>query len=315
LDGWLSLNGIENSALIICYYLKKLGCDMKNVIVIVILTSLIGCTFTLTPAGERVRVTSNPDAVKGCMPAGMVEGTDRLNSGSALQDLSANNAVIDMRNRAGERGADVILFMSDRSGQFGGRVTGEAYDCSKKEKEASAQLQVPIVQKQISAVPPDVGALLSSPDAPYDFRKATWGMSKMEVSSAEIGELLTQDSYNVTYSSKIYGLGCVITYSFDNDRLIRGTITIIENHSDINKYLSDFNAIKSIMTTKYGKPATENAVWRNDLYKEVINKWGEAIQLGHLLLFAKWNFQSTLIHLQISGENGKIKLGMQYRKP
>jgi len=119
----------------------------------------------------------------------------------------------------------------------------------------------------------------------------------------------------VVYQSEMYGLDCAITYSFENDKLIRGTITFIEIHPDVNQYLSDFNAIKSIMSGKYAKPAQDDALWRNEQYKENIGKWGEAIQLGHLVLFAKWYYPNVLIHLQISGEGGKIKLGIQYRKP
>jgi hypothetical protein len=231
-------------------------------------------------------------------------------------DLGAN--VVLMSREGVEKGAALNPYAYGGvmlTAEFRGR--GEAYYCDSNKDKAKPQAPPPApapIQASAPTPKPSEPAV-KGPDAPYDFRKATWGMSKMEVEATEIGQLLKQEADNVVYKYELYGLDCAITYSFENDKLMRGTITIIEVHPDVNQYLFDFNAIKSIMSAKYGKPAQDDALWRNEQYKENIGKWGEAIQLGHLVLFAKWFYPNVLIHLQISGESGKIKLGIQYRKP
>jgi hypothetical protein len=86
------------------------------------------CT-SLTPAGERVRVTSNADAVRGCTLLGEVKGADRMWGGAAGQGIAENNAWNELKNRAAVIGADTVLLVTSSTGFSGARAIGEGYHC------------------------------------------------------------------------------------------------------------------------------------------------------------------------------------------
>jgi len=91
---------------------------------------LSGCvTTTLTPAGGKVRVTGNPEAVRQCQFIGEVLGRDRMNGGMMGQSAAEENANRRVRNRAAEMGANVVLLVTDTTGFSGSVKRGEAYKC------------------------------------------------------------------------------------------------------------------------------------------------------------------------------------------
>jgi hypothetical protein len=90
-----------------------------------------GCVYRqLTPAGEQVRVTSNPEAVRGCNLVGPVQGGDGMNGGMAGQRAAEENANRELRNRAAEMGANVVLLTTSTTGFSGATQRGEAYSCN-----------------------------------------------------------------------------------------------------------------------------------------------------------------------------------------
>lgn len=99
--------------------------------VIVLLLPLAACVTTrLTPEAEKVRVTTNQEAVKGCKLVGPVESSDKMNGGMIGQVAAEENANRRIRNDAAKLGANVVLFVNSTTGMSGSRVRGEAYACS-----------------------------------------------------------------------------------------------------------------------------------------------------------------------------------------
>ena len=89
-----------------------------------------GCvTTSLTPAGEKVRITANPDAVKQCRYIGEVMGRDRMNGGFAGQWAAEENAVRRLKNRAAYMGADTVLMVTNSTNTSGSVQRGEGYNC------------------------------------------------------------------------------------------------------------------------------------------------------------------------------------------
>jgi Domain of unknown function (DUF4156) len=88
------------------------------------LLALSGCIVTsLSVTGQRVRITSNPETVRGCKFVGNVSGSDVWNGRD-------ENVLNEIRNKAGELGADVV-FLTQSSNQVfvGAHAIGEAYRC------------------------------------------------------------------------------------------------------------------------------------------------------------------------------------------
>lgn len=68
--------------------------------------ALTGCVTTqLTPKAQMVRVTSNPEAVRGCTLIGNIDASDRLQGGMMGQMAAEENANRRLQNKAAEAGA------------------------------------------------------------------------------------------------------------------------------------------------------------------------------------------------------------------
>ena len=90
----------------------------------VILTLLAGCATTpLTRAGEVVRVTENPEIVRGCEFVAEVPSANAWNRGPTDE-----NAMRELRNEVGRRGANIVLMITSRTS--GATSRAEAYLCA-----------------------------------------------------------------------------------------------------------------------------------------------------------------------------------------
>ncbi len=82
---------------------------------------LVGCV-SLTSEGKKVRITSNPEAVKGCAFLGNVRSTSTLSGNVEGLAASANEKTL--QNDAAALGGNVIYVISS-----GRHASGEAYRC------------------------------------------------------------------------------------------------------------------------------------------------------------------------------------------
>lgn len=82
-----------------------------------------GCV-TVSPEAESVRVTSNPDVVRGCRFLGNVDATSGW-GGSAGTGLAQSNTEKALRNKTAKLGGNVLFLVAS-----GIHSSGEAYACS-----------------------------------------------------------------------------------------------------------------------------------------------------------------------------------------
>lgn len=101
----------------------------SRLIAIVAVLSLSACA-SLTPKGATVRLTTNPDVVKGCQYLGEVRGTDRMWGGLAGQGVAEDNAETRLRNKAAAMGADTVFLNISSTTTSGSKQKGEAYRCA-----------------------------------------------------------------------------------------------------------------------------------------------------------------------------------------
>lgn len=84
----------------------------------------IGACVSTTPAGEKVRVTSNPDVVKNCKFLGNVKATSGW-GGSAGTGLAGSNTEKTLQNKTAALGGNVVFVVAS-----GIHASGESYACS-----------------------------------------------------------------------------------------------------------------------------------------------------------------------------------------
>jgi hypothetical protein len=95
-----------------------------------LLIGVAGCVTTqLTPEAMAIRVTANPEAVKGCKYLGAVEGKDTMNGGMLGQGAAEENAMRKIRNHAAEMKANVVFLVPQSTKFSGSHQRGEAYHC------------------------------------------------------------------------------------------------------------------------------------------------------------------------------------------
>lgn len=154
----------------------------------------------------------------------------------------------------------------------------------------------------------------------YDFRETTWGMSRNEVVASEGEDPLKEGDnieglHYIVYTTTLLG-GTIthevfIIYYFIEDQLFGGRYNILTKHSNNNDYLVDFDALKNIITKKYGTPE-EETVWKDDSNKDDKDRWGMAVKTGDLEKYAAWETPTTEITLQLKGDNYKINFAIRY---
>lgn len=88
-----------------------------------LLMLLVGC-ISASPAAQKVRITQNPEAVKGCRFLGNVKATSGW-GGAAMSGVGAHNAEVALQEKTAKLGGDVVFVVAS-----GTHASGEAYDCS-----------------------------------------------------------------------------------------------------------------------------------------------------------------------------------------
>jgi hypothetical protein len=96
---------------------------MKWMAIIIGGLALSGCA-SLTPGGQNVRATFNPDLIKNCKFIRQVQATTLVNPPGREEDL-----VIRLRNSTAEAQGDTVFVENTHLGTTGNEGLGSAYNC------------------------------------------------------------------------------------------------------------------------------------------------------------------------------------------
>ena len=147
-----------------------------------------------------------------------------------------------------------------------------------------------------------------------DFRNCKWGMTKEEVIENETEIEVILDEGNELYAeTTVDGDDFTIAYFFNENKLEQVLLISKEEHSNRNLYIDDYNNLKELFIQKYGTPKQDKEVWKNDLYKNRPDDWGDAIAYGHLGMFSQWFTDTTEVGVMLRGDNYEINLSIIYR--
>lgn len=159
----------------------------------------------------------------------------------------------------------------------------------------------------------------------YDFRKTNWGMNKEQVKAIENKNIIYEGDNNlghvITYEVEIGIKSYYCIYYFLEDKLYTAGYMSIEEYSNKNDYIRDYEEIKEILTKKYGEPdnkkllalhGREEISWEDDLYRDDKNNWGLAISIGDLSYVLICETPTTDIELILDGNNYEVNLRVRY---
>ena len=147
----------------------------------------------------------------------------------------------------------------------------------------------------------------------FDFRKTRWGMNKSQVKKTELESVIEVDDNDLlAYSGVVANMNAYIIYYFVNNKLVRAAYSFLAEHTNNNKYITDYGNLKKTITQKYGTPIIDEQVWENSMFKDDESAWGNAISFGHLYYSSDWETDTTLIRLILSGDNFEVLLVTGY---
>ena len=144
------------------------------------------------------------------------------------------------------------------------------------------------------------------------FRKASWGMSKAQVKATEPEKPEHETDDELFYPDKILNMKVYAAFLFTHDKLVMGKYIVIDEHTNKNDFILDYERLKDALCEKYGDPKDQDRVWRDNLYKKDFSDWGLAVSIGHLKYTATWETEDTIVFLLLAGENYDIKLIVEY---
>lgn len=179
-----------------------------------------------------------------------------------------------------------------------------------------------------------IPAFAAAPPDP-DFRHVAWGMSQAQVmatESAKPAEVRESGGETVVKYEPISAeLSGRLIYIFVGDKLVRAKYISNAEHAEQNDFIADFHAVEPVLMEKYGKPATERAVWDSDegqlerlpyldqdraLASNILpsdTNSGLSVSLGYLRLYTQRLTPRTQIVHALTGGDSRIVHQIEYR--
>lgn len=152
--------------------------------------------------------------------------------------------------------------------------------------------------------------VISSQDSEkkFDFRKASWGMTKEEVASAEGLELVpwVVGLYKLDSIENILGLQAIVFYSFYQGKLAYAGYEFNDNSNSV------YDALGEKLKQKYGEPEYfDERIWLES--RNYADNFYHQCALGKMRWESKWTLEKTVIYLrqEANGEGG-IRLRLYY---
>lgn len=142
-----------------------------------------------------------------------------------------------------------------------------------------------------------------------DFRKVSWGMTKSEVKATEPLTPKGENATSLVYQDSVAGINMIVGYTFSQKgkQLIAGGYLSAEHYQDRNRYVIDYQALKNVLTKRYGNPKKDKIQWMNDFFKDAQNKLGLAVALGHVYYLTEWQTENTVITMTLVGSDYNIE--------
>ncbi|GJL55633.1 MAG: hypothetical protein NPIRA02_27650 [Nitrospirales bacterium] len=223
---------------------------------------------------------------------------------------------------------DEVLHRVNHRDQHGHLVVPQQSNGSADESDAQSQTQVTSYKEEAGSSKTEVysnaesnevlrNTVLPALPGTYTFRSTNWGMSIPTVKTKETAELLWElDSQSLApgehrlgYQTRINEIDAVLTYAFENDRLIQAKYIFEPNEANNDaEPLWSYKKVKSWIRQTYGPPQSEEKLWSNELYRYAPELWGRALMRGHLTIVDEWNVDGTSIILLLNGGDEAVGL-------
>lgn len=152
----------------------------------------------------------------------------------------------------------------------------------------------------------------------YDFKSFQWGDSREKVISVEgtpegDGTVSGTTSTYLAYETTAVGMDVLLGYYFCDEGLYGVRYVLLEEHSNEELYIDDYEKFKNALTKKYGKPLWDLENWANDSKKEYYaDRKGDALCYGYLTYETVYSSGTASIVMAMSADNYEITTTIDY---
>jgi hypothetical protein len=147
----------------------------------------------------------------------------------------------------------------------------------------------------------------------YTFRFTSWGMTSEEVIASESKlDPIEKNENFIKYKTQILGKNVELVYLFAQNKLIGSSYKLDDNYINSRHFITTYQKFKVALSQKYGPAKKEEIAWLNDAYRNVSNKRGLALSLGHVEYFAFWETADTTIACSLKEDNLYVNCSVEY---
>jgi hypothetical protein len=127
-----------------------------------------------------------------------------------------------------------------------------------------------------------------------------WDLPMALVLESEPATFLEQEEQTLFYLTYIYGRRHLISYGFDKgSRLSRIQISDETPAKDPQGWIDRLMDWQANLTERYGLPAKEEFLWRDDLEINTPKYWGNAVARQELIIMVQWETPHGPVSLKL----------------
>ena len=97
-------------------------------------------------------------------------------------------------------------------------------------------------------------AVLKRRELEFDFRNASWGMTKSDVKYSEEIPPYSEGENYVTYRERVMGLDAIVGFHFNDGYLVQAGYAFRESCGDEADYIEEYEKVKGMLACIYGQP-------------------------------------------------------------
>ncbi|MEQ9619799.1 MAG: hypothetical protein RIG61_11600 [Deltaproteobacteria bacterium] len=156
-------------------------------------------------------------------------------------------------------------------------------------------------------------AVLKRRELDFDFRNASWGMTKSDVKYSEGIQPHSESENYVTYREKVMGLDAVIGFHFNDGYLVRAGYAFREFRGDEADYIEEYEKVKGMLTSVYGEPEVdENLREKTSLCDSQTPSCDDLDDRDTIMLLSQWLTGRSIVRLILMGCNEGCDFGVLY---
>ena len=142
-----------------------------------------------------------------------------------------------------------------------------------------------------------------------------WGATPERVRAQRPVPPIVATPSRQVYHAAFAGIPATVVYHFDARALTEVVVINRSRHADRNRYIDDFERLAAKLRARHGAPVFEEMRWRNRLFADRPERYGDAVSAGHLAYLARWDTPAGGILMALRGERYQVIHELVFRPP